>query len=166
MRKQKIQQSFIASLTFFGTLLLIPLSCNKAIEQPDIKIENTWSWPVEIKKATGKNDSGTSMNYTGAVYLIIKNEGSESDKLIAANTDICETTEIHRTKVENGIMKMMIAEDGIEIPAKSSIIFKTGGNHIMLIGLKESMEPGKQFEISFHFEKSGILTSLSQIRSY
>ena len=145
-------------------LLFIFAGCKNTPEQPEIQIEDVWSRPVIVKKTTRNDDFEKNKSYTGAVYLKINNTGGQPDKLLAAKSDICEVTEIHQTKIENGVMQMIMVEDGLEIPAKGLVEFKTGGHHIMLIGLKESLEPGKHFEISFHFEKSGILTSQSKIK--
>lgn len=91
---------------------------------------------------------------TGAGYLTVKNTGTEADRLIAVETPGAKKAEIHQSIDENGVAKMRPVP-GIEIPAGGSIELKSGGYHLMLIGLKESLAEGMRVPGTLTFEKSG-----------
>jgi len=52
----------------------------------------------------------------------------------------------------------------IEIAADGRVEFKPGGLHIMLIGLKRSLNPGSRFELVLEFEKSRKVKVESEVR--
>ncbi len=93
----------------------------------------------------------------GAVYLSIKNAGSEADKLISAESPVAEKTELHETLDENGVMKMRPVKDGVEIKPGSSQEFKPGGLHIMLLGLKKRLTEGEMVPLTLTLAKAGVI---------
>ena len=90
----------------------------------------------------------------GAVYLSIFNHGPKLDRIISVQTDIAKKAEIHVHSVENGIMKMKKIS-GVEISSGEPAVFKPGGTHIMLIGLKHSLHEGDRFLITLEFQNAG-----------
>ncbi len=90
-----------------------------------------------------------------AAYLKIMNMGSTEDTLLSVSTDIASLTEIHTHKMENGSMMMMKVENPVVVPAKGSVEFKSGGLHIMLMGLKKTLKKGDTFSLTMTFEKHG-----------
>ena len=53
---------------------------------------------------------------------------------------------------KNGVMSMTKIEGGLKIAPKSALIFKRGGQHIMLMGLKQSLENGTIIPIELVFQ--------------
>ena len=53
---------------------------------------------------------------TSAAYMMIKNAGDAADTLIGASSDIAKKTEIHQSKMEGGMMKMMRNMKGMMPP--------------------------------------------------
>ena len=51
----------------------------------------------------------------------------------------------------NGEMQM-IPQASIPLAAGTKVEFKPGGLHVMLIGLKQELKVGDQFEITLHFK--------------
>ncbi len=91
----------------------------------------------------------------GAAYLSIKNGGSEGDKLISAESPVAEKTELHETVNEGGVMKMLPVTGGIEVRPGSTVEFKPGGFHVMLIGLNRRLEEGQTIPLTITFAKAG-----------
>jgi copper(I)-binding protein len=112
---------------------------------PDIAVEGPWA------------RSSPKMAEAGAAYMILTNNGSESDRLLSASTEAAEVVEFHESFMdENQVMKMRPIEGGvIEVPAGSSIELKPGGMHLMLIKLVNPLEEGTQISLILNFEKSG-----------
>jgi len=114
--------------------------------------ENTSSVHVEAPYAFA-TAAGQKM---GAVFLTLKNEGNEEDRLLSAASDVAETVQIHENKIdeETGVMQMREIS-GIAVPAQGEEVLKPAGNHIMLMGLKDVLDVGKQFTVTLTFEKAG-----------
>lgn len=91
---------------------------------------------------------------TGAGYMTVKNSGTDADRLIAVETSGAAKAEIHQSINENGVAKMRPVA-GIEIPAGGSVELKSGGYHLMLIGLKEPLAEGMRVPATLTFEKAG-----------
>lgn len=88
-----------------------------------------------------------------AVYLTVNNSGA-ADRLIAARTPMAERTELHSTRQQGELLKM-VAEEAVEIPANGRVVFAPGGRHLMLMGLQQPLVAGAHFELTLVFEKAG-----------
>ncbi len=98
-----------------------------------------------------------------AVYLTIANAGDADDVLTGATCDLAGTTEIHRTAMEGGMMRMGPA-GSIVIPAGGSVAFQPGGYHIMLMELKQDLSAGMLVPVTLQFEGAGALTIEATVR--
>lgn len=86
---------------------------------------------------------------TGA-FMVLKNPTDRAIKLVKANNNIAEKTELHNHINENGVMKMRAVPD-VEVPAKGEAVLKPGSLHIMLIGLKAPMKEGDKVTLELGF---------------
>lgn len=91
---------------------------------------------------------------TGAVYLSVRNNGSEEDSLIGIATATAESAEIHVTK-EEGRLTVMRHVGTVPILPGGSVRLDPGGMHVMLVGLKAPLAPDKSFPIVLTFAKAG-----------
>jgi len=92
----------------------------------------------------------------GAAYMKIMNHSKKDDRLISVYSDIAKKTELHtHLKSDNGVMKMLPIDKGIEIGAMKEHALVRGGEHIMFMGLKEPFENGKIIPVTLLFEKAG-----------
>jgi hypothetical protein len=113
---------------------------------------------------SGAGDMGHKMAGTGAVFMTLKNEGREADRLLSAQTDVAQVVEIHETVLEGDVAKMQQVSGGIEVPAQGQVELKPGGYHIMLIGLLHDLAVGDRFAVTLDFEKSDDLTIEAEVR--
>ncbi|MFV0336404.1 MAG: copper chaperone PCu(A)C [Tropicimonas sp.] len=95
----------------------------------------------------------------GAAFMHIVNTGTEDDRLVSANSDISEKTELH-THIDagDGVMKMVEVEEGFVIPAGGEHVLQRGGDHVMFMGLTRPMNDGEAVSVTFTFEKAGEIT--------
>lgn len=128
----------------FSSLLALSCSTSFAADYQvgDLTISDPWS------RALPPNAPA------GAAYFKITNHGQGQDKLIAADSDIAGKTELH-THIHVGEVMRMQKIDAVEIPAAGEAVFAPGGNHVMLIGLKQPLEKGLTFPLTLEFEKAG-----------
>ena len=92
----------------------------------------------------------------GAAYMKIMNYSEQNDRLLRVYSDIAKKTELHtHLESDNGVMKMVRIDKGIEIGAMKEYALVRGGAHIMFMGLKEPFENGKIITVTLLFEKAG-----------
>jgi copper(I)-binding protein len=107
-----------------------------------------------------------SMGENAAAYFIIENGTKSDDMLLSASSDIAEATEIHMSMADsNGVMSMNMQEM-VEIPAKGTIEFKTGGLHVMFINLNRDLKVGDSFSLILNFKNAGSMTIEIPVREY
>ena len=134
----------INGLLILGVILV---SCATS-SGPKISIESAWG------------RSSPKVATAGAFYMLIKNSGSETDKLVGGKSSACGVVELHESfMTENGAMGMRAVDGGaIEVPAGGEVQFKMGGLHIMCIDKLEIFDIGAVFPLTLEFEKSGNLS--------
>ena len=75
---------------------------------------------------------------TGAFLSLTDAKGG---KLVAASSPVASSVEIHEMKMEGDIMRMR-AVPSVALPAGERVEFKSGGYHMMLLGLKQPVKAG------------------------
>ena len=132
-------------LRYFAGLLVFLLATTvtpaQHYEAGDIHIQSPWARALPP----------TSPN--GAVYLTLTNHGAHPDKLLGASPEIAERVEVH-----SHIHRRWNDEDasgrfGDPAPHED-VLFAPGGQHIMLIGLKQPLAVGDRFSLLLTFEQT------------
>ena len=85
-----------------------------------------------------------------AAFFVIKNNSDKDIAITSANSDIAEKNELHTHIRENQMLKMMKIEK-LVVPAKSSLELKSGGDHVMLMGLKKELKVGDEINLELSF---------------
>ncbi|APG63080.1 hypothetical protein LPB140_10120 [Sphingorhabdus lutea] len=84
-----------------------------------------------------------------ALYFTILG-GDQDDELLHVYTRSAIRTEMHESKMENGMMSMEKLNT-VPVPAKSKIEFKQGGKHVMLWGINLKARKMAMIEMRFSF---------------
>ena len=90
----------------------------------------------------------------GAAYLTIVNTGNAVDRLVSAETPAAKMAQLHTHLMDGGVMKMRRVE-AVEIAPGEPVVFRPGGLHIMMMGLKAPLREGESFALTLTFEKAG-----------
>ncbi len=107
----------------------------------------------------------TASAKSGAIYMMVTNEGDAADRLVAVSTDAAKRAMLHTSKEDaNGVMKMLPLKDGVEIPAGAIHVFQRGGDHIMLMGLTRQLVADETVTLTLRFEHAGDLTVTVPVR--
>ena len=85
-----------------------------------------------------------------AAFFVIKNNSDKDIAITSANSDAAQKNELHTHIKENKMMKMMKIEK-LVVPAKSSLELKSGGDHVMLMGLKKELKAGDEISLELSF---------------
>ena len=96
-------------------------------------------------------------------YMKIVNTSNQFDRLNAVVVKFAKSAKIHEMKMENDVMKMREAKDGLIIPAHGSVELKQRGYHIMFMNITKSMTAGETYEGILFFEKSGNIKVLFSV---
>lgn len=92
----------------------------------------------------------------GAAFMVIENTGTTPDRLVSAASDIAHRVELHTHQdMGEGVMRMVHVEEGFEIPAGGRHMLMRGGDHVMFMGLKQSMLQGDMVSVTLTFEAAG-----------
>ncbi|MFA6266909.1 MAG: copper chaperone PCu(A)C [Pseudolabrys sp.] len=130
----------LALVAALATALLSPAMAQTA---GSLKIDHPWA------RATPKGAP------VGGGYLTITNTGSAPDRLVGGSVGISSGFEVHEMTMDNGIMKMRMLANGIEIKPGETVTLKPSGYHLMFTGLKEQLKQGDSFKGTLQFEKAG-----------
>jgi copper(I)-binding protein len=92
----------------------------------------------------------------GAAFMQITNQSGQDDILTGAKTNVSAMTELH-THIDDGdgVIKMRQIVGGIKLAAGETIVMKRGGDHVMLMGLNDSLDTGETLEITLTFKEAG-----------
>ncbi|VDC24531.1 copper chaperone PCu(A)C [Pseudogemmobacter humi] len=90
-------------------------------------------------------------------YLSITNGGESADRLIGAESDAADKTELHTSEVDAEGVARMIHVPAIDIPAGETVKLERGGLHVMFMGLKTPLAEGDLVKGTLIFEKAGRL---------
>lgn len=116
-----------------------------------VSVSDAWARP-------SPGDEMTSMGgVNGGAFMTIRNNGSQPDTLIGAESSAARVVEIHETTMSGDVMRMQQVES-LEIPAGGEVLLQPGGYHIMLIDLQQSLAPGDTIEITLVFQQAGRVT--------
>ena len=103
---------------------------------------------VEIEGAYARASIPNVPN--SAAFFVIKNNSDKDIAITSANSDVAEKNELHTHIKENKMMKMIKIEK-LVVPAKSSLELKSGGDHVMLMGLKKELKVGDEISLELSF---------------
>jgi len=96
---------------------------------------------------------------SGAAFLVITNTSDSDDRVIDAASDIAERVELH-THIDagNGVMQMRHVPEGFPVAAGDTRVLMRGGDHIMLMGLRQPLNHGDEIEVTLTFEHADPIT--------
>lgn len=114
------------------------------------------AWADSIKIMDPYARAASSSAKSGAAFMMLTNDSTQDDRLIAAKSDAAKRVELH-THIENsqGVMQMTEIEGGIELPAGATHHMMRGGDHVMLMGLTGPFVQDAEIEVTLVFEQAG-----------
>ncbi len=139
--------SFARSLAILTVLTIAAVdsawSQSHGQNQTGLTVVNPWS------RATAPSQKA------GGVFLTIENASDQPDRLIGVESEMSEEASLHTMIRDGDVMRMRPVEGGIEVPANGNAVLAPGGNHVMLIGLREHLVKDTTVPITLIFERAG-----------
>ncbi|NKN37878.1 DUF1775 domain-containing protein [Agrobacterium sp. a22-2] len=91
----------------------------------------------------------------GGGFVTIHNAGAADDRLVSAESPSAGRVEIHEMVMQNDVMKMRQLNDGVAVPAGTTVELKPGGLHLMFMDVKKPFVEGETVDLKLTFEKAG-----------
>ena len=113
-----------------------------------VSIAAVFGADIEIERAYARASIPNVPN--SAAFFVIKNNSDKDIAITSANSDAAQKNELHTHIKENKMMKMIKIEK-LVVPAKSSLELKSGGDHVMLMGLKKELKAGDEINLELSF---------------
>ncbi|MGY6569665.1 MAG: copper chaperone PCu(A)C [Salinarimonas sp.] len=142
----QFRKAAIAAITLTATLGLALAATTAQAETftiGDITIDNPWTrvTPGGARVAGG--------------YMIITNNGSETDRLIGGTSEIAPRFEVHSMEMVDGVARMAEVEGGLEIPPGGSVALEPGSYHVMFMNLAAPVTMDAPVSGTLVFERAG-----------
>lgn len=128
---------FLNACNKWNGALVLALLCLGTAHAQSVVVKDAWI------RGTVQGQTGT-----GAFMEITAKTAA---RLIGVSTPITKSAEVHNMKLENGVMKMFRV-DGIDVPAGQTVKLASGGYHLMLMNLQQSLKAGDQVPLRLTFE--------------
>lgn len=112
------------------------------------------AYDTPVLKVTGAYIRQPPTPDMAAGYLTVTNTGRQPDKLTGVTSDVAGRVTMHRTTAAN----RMEPVKAFTVPAGGSLVLRTGGNHLMLTGLKKKPTAGQTVTLRLRFAESDSIT--------
>lgn len=129
----------------FAVLFAVVGLCPTCLWASDLSISQAW-----VRATIGQG------NVT-AGYFTLDNTGDADDRLLSVSTSVATKAEVHTTSMgEGGVMRMRPVEV-LEMPAGEKVALKSGGDHLMLMGISKPLKDGETVVLKLEFERAGTI---------
>lgn len=132
---------------------------------PAITVRDAWVRATAPTDESGGEDaSGMEGMVTGA-FMVIENGSAAADQLVRAEVspEVAGTVELHETTMVDEVMQMRPVE-GIDVPANGSAELKPGSFHVMLLDVKQALNPGDTVTMTLVFKSGTTLQVEADVR--
>lgn len=85
----------------------------------------------------------------GVAFAKLVNTSAADIEITALRSDVADTVELHTHVMDDAGRMGMRKVEKIIVPANNELIMKSGGLHLMLIGMKKVLKDGEAFTIHF-----------------
>ena len=126
---------------------------HKELMASTVIIDNQWASAAETGMA--------------ALFGTISNNGDHEARIVSGESPIAGRIEVHEVVPDaTGAMTMRPKEGGLEVPAGGSRELIPGGDHLMLMDLKQPLRPGADVSLTVVFEDGSTFPVTAQIRDF
>lgn len=131
-------------------VFLILLSLLNFTSKGNLQVKDGWIRPA-----------GKGMNT--AFYFKAVNNSDKADTLLSVKSDVAKMVQMHETFNKDGMMGMRQVK-AIPIQPKSTLEFKPGGYHVMVMNLNKDLKKGDSAQFTLHFKYAGNITVKAPVK--
>lgn len=103
---------------------------------------------VTVSDAWVKASAGTSDPSMAAAFGVLTNNSGKDVTFTSGTTSASARTELHEMATVDGAMVMRPVDGGITVPAHGSTTLAPGGLHVMMMELKQPVQPGDVIDVT------------------
>ena len=152
-RRIRMWSAAFAVCTLFGAGCSDSSGDRAELMASAVTVENQWASSAETGMA--------------AVFGTISNSGDHDARIVSGESPLAGRVEVHEVVPDgSGAMTMRPKADGLTVPAGGSRELIPGGDHLMLMDLKEPLQPGADVTLSVVFEDGSTFPVTAQIRDF
>lgn len=85
-------------------------------------------------------------------------------RMTSASSPVADVVELHEMKIDNGIMRMRPVDE-LPMKAGQSIELKSGGYHLMMMGLKRQIKAGEIVPLTLEFKATDGSVSKVEVKA-
>ncbi len=126
--------------------LLVP---SLAFAHEGVRVQDPWTPP--------------SMNQPNGVGFVTLNAAGD-DALVGVESNCCKVVELHEMTMKDDVMRMRRVKS-IPLPDHRDVKLKSGGYHLMLIGLKKALEMGDTVPVTLKFKHAKSVKTVLKVKS-
>jgi copper(I)-binding protein len=116
-----------------------------------VSVLSSTGYKLEVKDAWLRTGAE---GLNSALYFTIENKTPRPDTLYKVSSDIAQHIMMHETYKKNDMMGMREIKY-IVVKANSSVAFKPGSYHVMLMDLKKDLKAGNKINFILYFRAIG-----------
>lgn len=131
-----------------STALLLSLAACSS--EPEAPVELAPDAPEGISVTDGRMNIPAVGGNPGSVYFTITNDGAEDQMMRSAYVQGGNSALFHETAEWSGQIDMQELLQ-VSVPAGESVVFESGGKHVMVMGLADGLEVGGEIEATVTF---------------
>ena len=126
--------------TLMSSAALVAAAFSGVTHAGVIEVDNAWV------RATVKGQLAT-----GAFMTLT---AKEAGRLVGVSSPVAGVSQVHAMTMDAGVMKMGELKGGLELPAGKPVALKSGGYHLMLMDLKETLVTGTNVPLTLVFKNA------------
>ncbi|WP_333894420.1 copper chaperone PCu(A)C [Mycolicibacterium gadium] len=152
-RRIRVWVAALAVCALLGTGCSASSGDRRELMASTVTVENQWASSAETGMA--------------AVFGTFSNAGDHDARIVSGESPLAGRVEVHEVVPgASGAMTMRPNADGLTVPAGGSRELIPGGDHLMLMDLKEPLQPGADVTLAVVFEDGSTLPVTAQIRDF
>ena len=124
---------FAPALAAFALVAALPAAAQVSIQDPWVR------GTAAQQRATG---------------MFVQLRSAQPARLVGASSPLAGVVEIHEMSMDGNVMRMR-AVAGIDLPAGRTVDLKPGGFHVMLMDLRQPLQPGDTVPVTLVFDSGG-----------
>ncbi|WP_421119516.1 copper chaperone PCu(A)C [Aquihabitans daechungensis] len=153
-------RSPFAAIALSTFLLVGAAACGSGDGATSASAQGTEPATVHVDDATIDWPANPSV---AAVRMLVRNGTDTDDRLLTVSSPVAEASSIHRTDTDDQGRSTMERQDGVAVPARSTVTFESGGLHVMLTDLDVDLHVGDQVTLNLTFEQAGTVQAQAEV---
>ena len=152
-----------ASALLLSPLALAGCAQSAPAEKHATASESDHSHAVTVVDGWAKANADSEMATMTGAFGTVTNDTHDDLVLESAESDAAGKVELHQTNSDG---KMSEVDGGFSIPAGASFELAPGGNHIMLMDMKQGVSAGDEITITLRFSDGSTLDAKFLVKDY